>query len=374
MSHLRVLMDYHHHDLWESMELLAQRLGWDLYRPIGMDWYEQGYWNHERKWHGDAIARQYLTPWGSDYHLHGFDAEGKRTERAGRFTRYDRSHQRFQNLVTLEAARSEHWDIVLSSLAHNHEGFARFASEVGATFGLQIGNVRFSETDMAEDRWDLAAFGLVSGLMPVTPPKPHVVYHQEFSVHDSIIADRPGFTYVPPPRGERFRISSFVQCYPETEWAYAWMTDSAAASRELDWRVYGAYGQAPADEYAAGNIDECHEVARAMRASDVAWHAKRWSDGYGHVIHNWFAVGRPVFGFEAYYRDQLAGALWVDGVTSINIESRNRDEIVRLLRHLRDDEDAHLRMCEAAAARFREIVNFDAEAEQIRAMLSAVLP
>jgi hypothetical protein len=37
-----------------------------LYRPIGMDWFEQGYWNHERKWHGDAIAKQYLEPWGSD--------------------------------------------------------------------------------------------------------------------------------------------------------------------------------------------------------------------------------------------------------------------------------------------------------------------
>ena len=63
-------------------------------------------------------------------------------------------------------------DIVISSLAHNHNGFARFASEIGATFGLQVGNVRFSAADMAEDRWDLAAFGLVSGIMPAPPPKP----------------------------------------------------------------------------------------------------------------------------------------------------------------------------------------------------------
>ena len=37
------------------------------------------------------------------------------------------------------------------------------------------------------------------------------------------------------------------------------------------------------------------DVAAAMRDSDVAWHTKIWSDGFGHVIHNWFAVGRPVF-------------------------------------------------------------------------------
>jgi hypothetical protein len=168
---VRVLVDYHHHDLWESLELLfTDRFGWELLRPIGMDWFEQGYWNHERKWHGDAIARQYLEPWGSDI-----------SDLDGRLSRLDTSHNRVQKLVTLEQARELRPDIVISTLAHNHEGLARFAAEVGATFGLQIGNVRFGAQDMAEDRWDLADFGLVSGVMPLTPPKPHVTYHQEFA-------------------------------------------------------------------------------------------------------------------------------------------------------------------------------------------------
>jgi hypothetical protein len=176
---MRVLVDYHHHDLWESLELLfTDRFGWELLRPIGMDWFEQGYWNHERKWHGDAIARQYLEPWGSDV-----------SDLDGRLSRLDTSHNRVQKLVTLEQARELRPDIVISTLAHNHEGLARFAAEVGATFGLQIGNVRFGAQDMAEDRWDLADFGLVSGVMPLTPPKPHVTYHQEFAVPE----------YEPPP-------------------------------------------------------------------------------------------------------------------------------------------------------------------------------
>lgn len=330
-----------------------------------MDWFEQGYWNHERKWHGDAIARQYLAPWDTDLPIgdatHTLD---------GHFSRYDRSHQVFQEMVTLEAARSMQFDIVLSTLAHNHEGFARFAAENGAVFGLQIGNVRFSSIDMAEDRWDLAAFGLVSGFMPAPVPKPHVVYHQEFNTGNRLL---PGFTPAPPPRGERFRVSSFVQCYPESP-TYGALTSIAEVSTDLDWRVYGAYGGAPLDGYAAGNIDECHQVALAMQASDVAWHAKAWSDGYGHVIHNWFAVGRPLFGIESYYRGQMAGPLWVDGVTTIDIERRSRDEVLRELRRLQQDEDHHRRMCEAAAARFRDIVDFAGEAEQIRAMLAQVLP
>ena len=342
---MKILADYHHHDLWESLELLATRLGWELYRPIGMDWFTEGYWNHERKWHGDAIARQYLQPWGSDTSV-----------------RLDKSHGRLHKLVTLEQARDMRPDIVISTLAHNHEGFARLAGEVGATFGLQIGNVRFSAADMAEDRWDLAAFGLVSGLMPVTPPKPHVVYHQEFR----------GFDPAPPPR-LGLRIASFVQCYPETAWAYDYWTKTAAGAPEHDWKVYGSYGTAPVDAYAAGNVDVCADVAKAMQASDVAWHLKRWSDGYGHVYHNWFSVGRPLIGWRSYYADQLGGALWQEGVTAWDIENKSVEDVIALLRRFRDDEDFHLRACEASAARFREIVDFDAEAESIRAMFAQVL-
>ena len=40
----------------------------------------------------------------------------------------------------------------------------------------------------------------------------------------------------------------------------------------------------------------------------------------------------------------------------------------------RDDEEHHLRMCEAAAARFREVVNFDEEEQAIRALFAQVLP
>src|SRR5690242_961423 len=241
---MKVLMDYHHHDLWESMELLAARLGWTLYRPIGMEWFTEGYWNHERKWHGDAIARQYLEPWGSDeaYPLRG------------QSTRLDHSHGRRIRLITLEAARDSKPDIVLSSLAHNHEGFSRFANEVGATFGLQIGNVRFGPQDMEEDRWDLAAFGLVSGLMPVEPPKPHVVYHQEFSLDDF------GPALPVAGRVSGLRISSFVQCYPQDVPAYQYWLDTAAAAPQHEWKVWGAYGEAPLDQYAAGNLNRCRDV------------------------------------------------------------------------------------------------------------------
>src|SRR4029079_9108237 len=82
---------------------------------------------------------------------------------------------------------------------------------------------------------------------------------------------------------------------------------------QYNWRVFGAYGSVPEDEYACGNIDHGAAVGAAMRNSHVAWHTKQGSDGFGHVIHDWFAVGRPVVGHEWYYKNQLAGPLRQEG-------------------------------------------------------------
>jgi len=367
---MRVLADYHHHDLWESLELLCARLGWSLRRPIGMEWFTEGYWNHER--HNahlfgrapDAIARQYLEPWGDDEAAFTGVLDGAVVRMPG--GRWDASHGRPINLVTLEEARQYPPDIVISTLAHNHEGFARFASEVGATFGLQLGNVRFSPIDMDEDRWDLAAFGLVSSILPAPVDKPHVVYHQEFSLVD--------FRAEPIVPHNPLRIASFVQCFPENERTYPLFVESAEASPQFDWRVYGSYGKEPLDRYAAGNIDRCAGIGQAMRENDIAWHGKQWSDGFGHVIHDWFAVGRPVLGYEWYYRTQLAGPLWQEGVTSFDITDKTAHEVGNLLSELQREPDRIVAMGAAAAARFREVVDFDEEEQAIRAMFAAVLP
>lgn len=344
-----LLADYHHHDLWESLELLCERLGWTLLRPIGMEWFDEGYWNFERQWHGDAVARQYLTPWGSD-------ADGKR---------HDPSHDRYQNLVTLEEARALRPDVVMASVAHNHEGLHRFAREVGAKFGLHLGNVRFATIDMAEDRWDLADFGIVTTLLPAPVDVPNVVVHQEFSLDD--------FRHEPPPESGVFTVGSFVNCFAENRRGYAQFRDTAILRPEYDWKVYGSYGSVAEDEYAAGNLGRCADVAEAMRASDVAWHTKQWSDGFGHVVHNWFAVGRPVIGYEWYYRTQLAGPLWQEGVTSFDLTDKTPGEAVAILDRLYHDPDLRLRMGENAAKRFREVVDFEAEAEAVRKLFEAVL-
>ena len=80
---------------------------------------------------------------------------------------------------------------------------------------------------------------------------------------------------------------------------------------------------------------------------------------------------RPVLGFEWYYRTQLAGPLWQEGITSFDLTDKSPDDVVRLI-HWLDDERIE-RMSAAAAARFREVVSFDEEERTIRAMFETIL-
>lgn len=330
------------------MLTFGDRLGWEVYAPIGLEWFSEGYWNHEREWHGDSLARQYLAgiwydPLARDGHVEQADHH-----HPGRILRG----------VTLEQARSQKWDVVLTTLQHNQEGFARFGREVGAKVGFHLGNIVL----LTNDRWELADFALLSTTYPFPPPLPHLVYHQEFSLAD--------FRYEWPPATQD--VSSFVVCFAENKAEYAYWREMSKRIGGA-WRAYGAYGSAPEDEYAAGNIETAPAIAKLMRETRVGWHAKHWSDGYGHVIHNWFAVGRPVIGYARYYAAQLAGPLWIEGETSFDIERRNDDEIAALITRLRSDDEYHREISANAAARFREIVDFEAEAQSIRKLMETVL-
>jgi hypothetical protein len=346
---MRILADFHHADLFESHLLIADRFGWDVWRPIGMEWFTEDIWQFEREWHGDAVARQYLSLWDTDV---------ESSEVPGVFYRQDGTHPgRTFRMITLAAAREMEWDAVLSSVPANDPGLWKFAREVGARFGVHLGN------EGQQSRWDLADFAWVSTALPYRPPVKSVTYRQPFSLED--------FRHEWPPSG-RATVASFVQCFPENVVPYGEYLDLARTAPDLTFQVYGAYGSHPLDEFACGNLETTPAVADAMRAARTIWHSKSWSDGYGHVIHNAFAVGRPVVGRAGYYRGKMAEPLWVEGVTSFDIDRRSQAEVVALLRRLRDDDEYHRQISLNAALRFREVVDFDGEADEIRRLMEDV--
>lgn len=345
----RMLADLHHSDLYESHQLVfGDRFGWDVFAPYGMAWYDNWAWSFERAYHGDAVARQYLLGiWRGAEPVDGI------------VTVEDSHHPgRMLRGITYERARDERWDYVLSSVPANAAGFSTFAEQTGARWFLHVGN------QWGDEAWVHHPEGaIMTTTSPVPADMPHVVVHQEFR--------RDLFAYQPPTAFGPIR--SFVNCFPETP-EYPRFLAYAETGAEFDWEVYGAYGTAPLDRFARGNLDTTDAVAEHMAGAGVVWHQKFWSDGFGHVVHNAFASGRPVFGSAHYYADKLAGPLWIDGVTSFDMDTRSPDEIVRELRILRDNPERYLEVCAAAAARFDEIVDFDADADQIAELFGAKVP
>lgn len=347
-----LLVDFHHADLFESHQLVfGDRFGWDVVAPYGMDWFDQFYWGFEREWHGDAVARQYLL---------GIFA-GAEPDANGVVRVPDTRHPGRELVgIALEAALSREWTAVMSSVPTNAPGFARLARDRGARFLIHVGN------QWGDEAWDERPDAAILTTTSVVPPGiPHVIVHQEFSLRD--------FRFEPPAGFGPVR--SFVNCFPEMQSEYQGnFVPMARDWPEFSWEVYGAYGTAERDEFAAGDLHGTATVGDAMRGAGVIWHAKHWSDGFGHVIHNAFAVGRPVFGYARYYEDKLAGPLWVDGVTSWDVERRSSDEVIAALRRLRDEPDAYLAACEAAAARFREVVDFGEDAAKIANLIGLAVP
>lgn len=350
---VRVLADFHHADLWESLEMLfTDRFGWELYRLYDMDWFTSGIWQFEKGFYGDRVARQYLQPWGDD------DLVGDHYERDD-----DVHPGRVFKMLTMEQARSMPIDIVLATLSENQQGLKLFAMERGAAFGIQIGN------QGSDNLWGAADFAMCSTTLPFVPWKPHVFYHQEF--------DLGLFRFEYPPTANDY-VGTWVQCLKIDGREYDRFQRLARDLPELRLRYHGHCGE-PDDPYWGGNVSTTQEVAAQMRSARVGLHLKTWSDGYGHVVHNLFAVGKPVVGTASYYHGssdglpKLASPLFVEGETSFDVQTKSHEEVVALIRRLATDDELHQRMSENAARRFREVVSFDADAEAIRVMIEGVL-
>jgi hypothetical protein len=105
-----------------------------------------------------------------------------------------------------------------------------------------------------------------------------------------------------------------------------------------------------------------------MRAAGWGWHDKVTGDGFGHVIHGWAATGRPLIGHSRHYEGKLAAPFWQDGVTCIDLDRHSIAEVVDIIRFT--DKKRHREMCEAMYHSFLATVDFEADAEKVRELLS----
>ena len=317
---MRALLDFHHSDLLESLHLLLEdRLGIECYIPVGLDWWSEEYWQFGRwTWGDHRLAKQFLN-------RANVEIESGHP---------DRKHR----CLTLDEARVMDWDFVVASVPDNYAGYADFAAEHGAKFVIQVGN-----TNQPVD-WSLKPLVLNSSEMPGG-----VQYHQEFSLRD--------FHYAPPISQT---IASFVNCMDRIE-CYWTLAEARALLSDYEWRIHGIDGE-------HGNLKPTSAIADAMRSYGWAWHDKITGDGFGHVIHNWAAVGRPLIGHASHYAGKLAEPFWQDGVTAIDLDRHSVREAAEIIRSTTPEK--HQEMCEAMRATFDATVDFADDAERILALLT----
>ena len=288
-----VFADLHHSDLYESFRLLFEkRLGWQLFRPIGMDWFYQGYWKIAEPYgnHPDTV-KQFLGldngPWDCYKNLNG---NYKLDD--GIYYVWDPVHEVHQKAITLEKFKELPVDIVISSIPSYYYSFEKLIQDhkPKAKHIAHMGN-NFWNTDVKNVMCSMTTF---------TPAnhKNVVFYHQEFDLNTFVYSPVVNYQY----------ITSFVNLLPRSDLYNHY-------SYHLPEFNFLACGMGCPD----GTITGLQKIARLMRNSTFGWHVKPGGDGYGHIWHNWYACGRPIITDFNDYRGKMGGLLFEDGVTGIDI-------------------------------------------------------
>lgn len=359
MTRVNVLVDRHHAGLYRSLQLLADRLGWDLYTPVGLDWERERYWTFGMNIPGrtEELAQQYLATHEGIWTPVYLRDEGLWATMDPEFPPapgQDPAVYPREAIfgVTLDKARSMTWAYVIATLDDNQWGFSRLANELGARFVVQVGNTGQYVA------WNLHPLALVSSEVPIVGRG--VRYHQEMD---------PEATGFVEPSNDPYglydlpTIASFVNCFPSIGPCYdLWGQMQATLGEGWGFAEYGIDGE----KGVVKPIGLLHEL---MGMSLFGWHDKVHGDGFGHVIHGWAAVGRPLIGHGHHYRGKMAEHFWQHGRTAIDLDVVSIPEAARMVRDIAADRDRHAEMCHAIRAELDRI-DHDAETDAIRRLLA----
>lgn len=360
---MNVFTDFHHASLLNSLIMLFEgRLGGNVYRPIGMDWHTEGFW---AVYDHPATALQFLTtdqgyrPADGSPPLNLIQEIGwnghQLTNPFQEFGVYycrDIDSGQVNKAITLETFKQMDIDIVIASIPAHVERFKQLIARYkpNAKLIYQIGNAWTVEAATAPNV-------MASAIIHDVPPEVNFIqYHQEFDLN----VFRPN-----SPAGlmEGKNIFSFINVldhFPD------WPTFLELENRMPGWDFKSFGGQCR-----DGAIGPAAALADKMRQARFFFHLKAGGDGYGHVIFNSAAVGRPAIVKKSYYHDKLAEALLIPDVTCINIDNLEIGEVIEKIEHF-SQPDVYMQMCENVYANFKKVVDFDQEFEQIKGFLSCL--
>ena len=343
---MKIFVDFHHEGLFNSLQMLfEERLGHELYRPIGQDWFNEGYWMIAKPY-GNALSTvaQYLDI--RDLHRPFIKNEIKSEETDHYVVKGAYKNHR---AITLKQFKEMDIDIVIASYNDHISVYADLIKKYKPKAKLihQMGN-----------EWNVD-FSTVKNLLASTllfnvPNSVNAVfYHQEFDLNI--------YKYTPPQESKYVR--SFVNClntqpHLKKDWQDFLELENLASS--LIFESYGATCK-------NGTLNRQLQIAEFMSGSKWGIHLKNGGDGYGHVIHGWAAVGRPLIYRGSQYKNKLAGELLVNYVTGIDLDLVDMMKAASEIIHI--SQEQYLTMCQNIHSHFKKTVDFDKEQKSIENFL-----
>ena len=262
--------------------------------------------------------------------------------------------------VTLEQFKNIKFDIIVTSYLPHYETFTKLRDmyQPQARVVCQAGNNWLHAVD----------WGITKNLMASCAPDPSVpdsvnkvFYHQEFPLDI--------YRYEDPDRYPAVRrifsyIRSFVNTFDSSDLFKEDFELFSKLEKLMPNYHFESHGASCRDGVVLGD----HKIAKLMRESLFGFHLKRGGDGFGHIIFNWFACGRPPIVKMEYYKNQLASNLMIDGVTCIAIDGLTPEEIKnKIIKY--GEPNIYRELCENARKTFDKLVNFDKEFEEIKLFL-----
>lgn len=332
---MKILSDFHHSSLYSSLlYTLEGRLGYEVYRQIEETWFKKGFWKINRQ--KDTI-QQYLGTYGYQPTDGTPSLNNTLWVKDGVYYSKDPNTGQIHKAITYETFLDMDWDVIIASIPQHIDAFKRLAHMKKAKFIFQEGN-----------NFNLPARD-IPNLMASTVPRSlschSVFYHQEFDLG----VFRPT---EPAQTKEIHNYMNVLHNYPES---YDYFLALEEEMPDYTFKMYGSQNR-------DGCITGIQNLADSMRRAEWIYHNKPGGDGYGHVLHNTFAVGVPLIVNKRHYEGQLGGQL-MDDRACVIMDGLPVKELASIIRNR---EERRSVICEEAYKRFCDTVDFEKEAKQIQ--------
>jgi len=350
--HPLIFTDFHHGDLYHSLHLLfEERLGGTLVRPIGVQWFEMGFWKIAEPYGNapDTINQFLELPrlWSTNIEPIQKYGEDRLIDGVYHIPVKVGSEYYVQKAITFDKFLKMDIDLVIASYSGHYLPYAQLVKQYkpNAAYIAQIGNVAWQPK------------GTRNVLLAMNTPMPsdvnYVKYHPE---------NHREYCYTPPTNHTVIR--SFI-ANPHVEPDLPLFHEFERLLPEFTFKMHGILGR---DGVVSGDL-----MPQIMKDSAFVWHVKRTGCG-GFVAHQALQCGRPCIIKKSYCYEHhtLTRDLFQDSVNCIDLDLGTTEANIAKIRYFSEPQ-RHTEMCKNTADKFKRDVNYDAEAQRISAFLEPLL-